>query len=189
MYLKIHKILHNTPVEGPGLRSTIWLQGCSIKCHGCFNKQAQGTRGGLKIHYKKLAHELAENIKLNNGLTVAGGEPLDQCHSLTEMLRYLISIRPDINIILYSGYEFSEILKSKSKLNCVCLSDILIAGPFVKSLSPDKRKWIGSSNQEIIFMTDRIPELIRKWPSSKTECHVTIDKDSMFFAGSGGLEL
>lgn len=170
--MKIHKITENLVSEGPGLRTAIWTQGCSIKCPGCFNIAAQNPKDGDEIKISEIITLIKSNKKIR-GVTIAGGEPFDQLSELKLLLSEIKKACPHLDILLYSGYEFSTIKKHREMFEVAKLSDILISGPFIKEKSPDPRSWIGSTNQKITFFNDQLKKELTPWPTKKTiEIHV-----------------
>lgn len=159
--LRIAKIIHNTEVEGPGKRTAIWFQGCSIKCPGCINKELQDPEGG-NIYTPE---EIYEAIKASGDtkLTILGGEPLDQVNQLMSLMHYLKCRMPELTTMLFTGYERD---KAKEKLYIGWKAfDVIITGPYIKSL-PDSRKWIGSSNQVINYISTAARDWasLHRWP-------------------------
>lgn len=139
-------------IYGPGARFVIWVQGCSIRCKGCWNSDMWSF--DKKNEYTNL--QLLEMIKfqkdLIEGVTILGGEPLDQFEEVYELLAECQKIK--LSTVLFTGYELSEIENSEmQKIKSVC--DILIVGRYVEELRTATRQWIGSSNQKVLFLTKR----------------------------------
>lgn len=161
-----------TEVEGPGRRFTLWLQGCPIGCEGCCNPQMQSAEGGSLLHELKLAEEIVASQ--TEGLTIVGGEPLEQIDALNKLLDCLERLNYSKGIILFTGYTWPTIEADKEKFSTVRRCDLLIAGPFIQALSPDKRKWIGSSNQTVHFFSQKFSALEKNWPAHKNEIEIHI---------------
>ena len=77
MLLRVHRILYKTKVEGPGTRCCIWVQGCSIHCKGCGNKETWSFDGGQLIDTDKI-YNIISSSKEIEGVTFLGGEPFEQ---------------------------------------------------------------------------------------------------------------
>ena len=112
----------NSLVDGPGIRTDLFLQGCDIHCPGCQNESTWDIKKGIEIEIDDLVQELKSNMK-NNKLTITGGEPLYQ----KEALIVLINKLEGFDIALYTGhqeFDVPEEIKSKIKyLKC---------GPFIE---------------------------------------------------------
>jgi anaerobic ribonucleoside-triphosphate reductase activating protein len=181
--MRIHKIIENTLVEGPGKRTCIWTQGCNTKCPGCFNTQAQDLDGGEEMTPHEIVSKLAMNKEIS-GVTIAGGEPLLQVHELRVLLQHIRYVTPHLNIILYSGYDFEKIRQNREWFETVKLADVLIAGPFIQSQSPDPRRWVGSKNQDTIFFTDALRAQLTPWPKEDFKAELVISADSIEILGN-----
>jgi anaerobic ribonucleoside-triphosphate reductase activating protein len=142
-------------VNGPGLRFVLWTQGCSKGCKNCFNPETWSFE-----EYKSLTPlEIFELIKNSNvsGVTITGGDPLEQPEELLELLRLLESLNLSNGIILFTGYTIDEINKDFLLRKSLDYIDVLIDGRFEK----DKRissSLRGSENQNIIYFSSKIKE-------------------------------
>ena len=179
--LRLAKVIYNTEVEGPGKRTAIWFQGCSIKCPGCINKELQNPEGGNE----HTVAEIYKGIKDHNDtrLTILGGEPLDQVNHLMSLMHYLKCRMPNLTTMLFTGYEAK---KAKKILGIGWKAfDIIITGPYVATL-PDSRKWIGSSNQEIHYVSNAARDWggLHKWPKKPfKEVEFSYDADGAYENG------
>jgi len=165
MFIKINHILESSSVQGPGKRFTIWVQGCSLHCSGCQNIDTWDFNLGTSI----LIEDLVEKIKLSEpkGLTITGGEPLDQFKATFELVQKLFDFK---NIFLCTGYKLDTIVRHHIFHKILDYVDIVCAGPFDES-KVCKSKWKGSENQEVRYLTDRGKELL-KLPVYKTEYRI-----------------
>ena len=165
--MRIYKILECSQSNGPGKRFTIWVQGCSIHCPYCVNHDTWdfNAEHGKEISIKELIEQID---KVNpEGITITGGEPLDQFNSVLTLLKELFH---KYNIFLTSGYTFEKIDKEILKY-----IDILISGPYINYLYSDQLLWRGSSNQEIHYLTQRGKDIVIK---EHVKAEVIIDKTS-----------
>ncbi len=140
-------------VNGPGNRFVLWTQGCSKGCSECFNPETWSTNV-----YKEYSPIELFNIIQNfevDGITISGGDPLEQEDELLELLMLLSSIRLRKGIILFSGFTRAEISSSPIREACLKYIDVLIDGRYEKNLKLDF-SLRGSSNQEFYFFSNKI---------------------------------
>jgi anaerobic ribonucleoside-triphosphate reductase activating protein len=177
-FLKINNFIEETKVEGPFIRSALWLQGCSILCEDCCNQHMQnfdeGTKTTIEKLYESILSAKAENNEIE-GLTILGGEPLDQAKSLKKLLKTVKEKITNYGIILFTGYNWEEVQNDKEKAETAKLCDLLIAGPYNKSLKSASRRWIGSDNQTAVFVTDRYAKSLTPWPKGVIEIEITFN--------------
>lgn len=136
--------------NGPGIRTTIFVTGCTHKCHNCFNEEYQDFNFG-DSWTRKETDEVIEDLKLDEvkGLTVLGGEPFQNEVDLLQVLR---DIKKEVQkeIWIFSGYTYEEILKDENKKKLLEECDVLVDGRFVEALKDLSLRFRGSSNQRII---------------------------------------
>ncbi len=136
--------------NGPGIRTTIFVTGCTHKCHNCFNEEYQDFDFGDPWTQKE-TDEVIEDLKLDEvkGLTILGGEPFQNEVDLLEVLR---DIKKEVqkDIWIFSGYTYEEILKDEDKKKLLGECDVLVDGRFVEALKDLSLRFRGSSNQRII---------------------------------------
>ena len=136
--------------NGPGIRTTIFVTGCTHKCPNCFNEEYQDFNFG-NPWTRKETDEVIEDLKLDEvkGLTVLGGEPFQNEVDLLQVLR---DIKKEVQkeIWIFSGYTYEEILRNEDKKNLLKECDVLVDGRFVEALKDLKLRFRGSSNQRII---------------------------------------
>ena len=140
-------------VNGPGLRFVLWTQGCTKGCSECFNPETWSTNV-----YKELSptqiFELIKNFEVD-GITISGGDPLEQEEELLELLMLLSTMRLRKGVILFSGFTRAEISKDPIREKCLSYIDVLIDGRYEKNLKVDF-SLKGSSNQEFYFFSNKI---------------------------------
>jgi anaerobic ribonucleoside-triphosphate reductase activating protein len=147
--------------EGPGIRYVIWVQGCSLKCKGCFNPHFWSQHGGSSRDIDSLLHEvIAARIKFPEieGVTFLGGEPFEQPEALAELSQKLQEL--DFSIMVFSGYTMAELKDEKSsqyvsRLNFLSSIDLLVDGRYQQDNVDIDRPWVGSKNQEFHFLSER----------------------------------
>jgi anaerobic ribonucleoside-triphosphate reductase activating protein len=154
MLLRVNQILENSRVQGPGERFTVWVQGCTLHCEGCINQDTWAFDTGMLYSTDDLSKQILESK--SQGLTITGGEPLDQIDSVFDLCS---KIFPYKNIFLCSGYSYEIIKRDSDKRRILTAIDLLCSGPFdYKQVC--KSQWKGSNNQEIIYFTDRGKKLL-----------------------------
>ncbi|MDU5806883.1 MAG: anaerobic ribonucleoside-triphosphate reductase activating protein [Peptoniphilus harei] len=136
--------------NGPGIRTTIFVTGCTHKCHNCFNEEYQDFNFGDPWTQKE-TDEVIKDLKLDEvkGLTILGGEPFQNEVDLLQVLR---DIKKEVQkeIWIFSGYTYEEILKDQDKKKLLEECDVLVDGRFVEALKDLSLRFRGSSNQRII---------------------------------------
>jgi anaerobic ribonucleoside-triphosphate reductase activating protein len=161
--LRVARIYHGSVVDGPGRRSVVQLQGCPIRCPGCYvpetHDPAAGAALGVADVVAALLHPAGEP---RDGITVLGGEPFFQPLGLAALLRALKG--RGSHTVVYSGYTLETLghRQERGVREALCLTDLLIDGPFVAGLAAGAGEWRGSRNQRVIarpdgFLTDLGP--------------------------------
>ena len=136
-------LVENEHLYGPGKRLLIYLKGCTIHCDGCINKHLWSFDGGKPLLCEDIVAILNENQL--DGVTLHGGEPLDQADSLLNIVKKIKSIGK--TVILFTGYTKKELVGDKLKVRN--LSDIVIAGRFVFKKRNIYLQFRGSTNQRV----------------------------------------
>jgi anaerobic ribonucleoside-triphosphate reductase activating protein len=150
--LNINRIITGTKVEGPVIRTCIWLQVCSRHCPRCFAKETWSFEP-REIKSCDEIIRIISNDKESEGVTFLGGEPLEQIDSLIELCSMIKGIGK--SIVLFSGYTIEEIENDQKLRPVLKLIDVLIDGPYVEKLRDFSRPMIGSKNQRFHFLTSR----------------------------------
>ena len=154
MRLRIAHVLSRTAVEGPGLRAAVWVQGCSIRCVGCFNPHTWSTRGGQDVETSDLAGRLLRDTA-TEGVTFLGGEPFEQAAAVTDVARRFRAAGR--SVMTFTGYLY-ETLRDAGRPDWQGLldaTDLLVDGPFDRDRADHLRPWVGSVNQRFLHLTDR----------------------------------
>lgn len=137
-------------IYGPGCRFVIWVQGCSIHCKGCWNREMWSFEKNTEYSVAELVEMIvAENVE---GVTILGGEPLDQLSEVYNLCHKCQQL--GLSTMVFTGYELPEI-DNTNKSIIKSVSDILIVGRYDESLRTTDNQWIGSTNQQILFLTKR----------------------------------
>jgi anaerobic ribonucleoside-triphosphate reductase activating protein len=150
--LNISHIEEQSFIYGPGSRFVIWVQGCSIKCKGCWNKEMWSFKPKKMIDLAELRIEINQVSDNIEGVTILGGEPLDQYPALLELAKMVNQL--GLSFMLFTGYELTEI-KENGYSELFEYTDILITGRYIEAQRTLNHQWIGSNNQQIHFLTER----------------------------------
>jgi len=140
-------------VNGPGNRFVLWTQGCSKGCSECFNPETW-SHNIFKEYSPRQILETIKNFEVD-GITISGGDPLEQEYELLELLFLLKEIKLPKGIILFTGFSRNEIRENPIREKCLELIDVLIDGRYEKNLKVDF-SLRGSSNQEFYFFSNKI---------------------------------
>ena len=149
-------VLH-TRAEGPGERFAIWFQGCPFRCPGCCNPEMLSfesggqTTVGEVLAQIQTAKAASENLE---GITLLGGEPLAHAAGAAKIARG--AKRLGLSVMVFTGYRWEEIQQNPDKAveELIAHTDLLVDGLYERDQPEPSRRWIGSANQEIHFLTD-----------------------------------
>jgi anaerobic ribonucleoside-triphosphate reductase activating protein len=147
---RIHATEARSRANGPGARFVIWLQGCSLGCPGCFNPTTHTTEGGTVVDVDELAARVA--AARVDGLTLSGGEPLEQPEATLAILRAARAL--GLSTLIFSGFSIEEIRTRPLGPEILAELDVLVDGRYVarERLGAGLR---GSANQRIHALTSR----------------------------------
>lgn len=149
--LRVGRILHEVGAEGPGLRTAVWVQGCSIRCRGCINPELFDARGGTDAAPEDIVRDaLAAGAE---GFTLLGGEPLDQPEAIGELARQAQAA--GLGVICFTGYRHEVIAARPEAATLLRHTDLLVDGEYQQQHPETRRTLVGSSNQRFIHLTDR----------------------------------
>lgn len=151
------EIFWTDTINGEGLRVSLFTSGCTIRCPGCFNTQAWDFNAGKKFTSDELTNILDHvfSDKINYaGLSLLGGEPLDNMEGLTPLLeefRHMNKVKKtNKNVWIWSGRDLDVILEDKKKVDFLFkFCNTIVTGPFIEDLKDLTLKFRGSSNQKI----------------------------------------
>ena len=138
--MRVHGLLPMSFVNGDGIRVVVFLQGCAHHCLGCHNPDSWDFNGGKEMSVETVAGYIRDHMNLKDGLTLSGGDPFYQHNECMKLLDLL----PDINVWIYTGFEYDEIKDTPLAKR----ADVLVTGPYIDTLKC-VGKMYGSSNQEI----------------------------------------
>lgn len=154
-----------TTAEGPGRRFALWVQGCSIRCEQCCNPEmfAFSPRHILTVsHILEQILQAKEEHQIE-GITCLGGEPFSQALPLGNLAEQVQ--QHGLSVMVFTGYRLEEIQARRDPFCERFLSniDVLVDGPYLVSQHTNKRRWIGSSNQRVHFLTERYEASDPSW--------------------------
>ena len=152
--LRVHHLLDASRANGPGLRAVVWVQGCGRDCPGCFNPETHDPAGGDELTHAGILAWWARVATGVDGLTVSGGEPLEQAASLSRVLE-AARAAADLPVLLFTGWTWAEVQASTEAAACVDLVDAVVLGPYVREPAGGAGPW-GSSSQELRLLSPRL---------------------------------
>lgn len=147
MTINILNILHDTTVDGPGFRTSIYCAGCRHACKGCHNPQSWDFNGGHAMEVDELLQEVLSDPFAD--VTFSGGDPLYQAEGFAELARRIKS-ESKKTIWCYTGFLFEELLHNTEAMELLAYTDVLVDGPFMQDLRDEELLFRGSRNQRII---------------------------------------
>jgi anaerobic ribonucleoside-triphosphate reductase activating protein len=142
-------IAEDSIVDGPGIRTVFFAQGCPHHCKGCHNPESWSFTGGTPMDEERLC-EIALSNPLSRGVTFSGGEPFVQAEGFTKLAKQLKAKK--VEIACYTGYTFEDLIEhgTTEQLNLLSELDVLIDGPFVLEERSLELYFKGSRNQRIL---------------------------------------
>lgn len=148
MNIRVSGIVNDSIVDGPGLRMTIFTQGCPHHCLGCHNPQSHDFEGGELREIRDIVDMARDNILLD-GITLSGGEPFAQAEACAVIAGEMHKI--GLNVWCYTGYTFEQLIKGGEGWRALLENiDVLVDGPFILDQKTFDAKFRGSSNQRIL---------------------------------------
>ena len=156
MKLRIAGIANDSIVDGPGLRLTVFTQGCPHRCPGCHNPQTHDFSGGSEGDTAEIIAKMRKNPLLD-GVTLSGGEPFCQPEACAEIARAAREL--GLNVWSYSGYTFEELLQgTEAQKELLRELDVLVDGRFELEKRSLECKFRGSSNQRLVNVPASLQE-------------------------------
>ncbi|MDB4954144.1 MAG: radical protein [Myxococcales bacterium] len=150
--VRVATIVDDTLAEGPGRRWALWVQGCPIRCAGCCNPEMFDERGGTEWSVADLLARIPSEVE---GVTFLGGEPFTQATELAALAR-AVKAR-GLTVMVFSGYPLAELQARADAAALLACIDLLVDAPYDRERPeprpPVGRRWIGSTNQTMHFLT------------------------------------
>jgi anaerobic ribonucleoside-triphosphate reductase activating protein len=155
--LQIAQVVPCTEAEGPGRRFALWFQGCPLRCPGCCNPEMLPFEGGTAVPLDALVRQIEEAARDHGveGITLLGGEPLAHARGAALLAEAVGAL--GLTVMVFSGYTLEEAreLPDPAVADLLARTDILVDGPYLRDQPDTRRRWIGSTNQRIHFLSDR----------------------------------
>lgn len=149
--LRVAGIEPESIVDGPGIRFTVFVQGCPHGCPGCHNPQTHPFEGGTETDIEEIFSQFKRDPLLK-GITLSGGEPFCQAEALARLAGLVHGFGKDVAV--YTGYTYEELAASRDPAVQALLreTDLLIDGPFILREKDLELRFRGSGNQRLIDM-------------------------------------
>jgi anaerobic ribonucleoside-triphosphate reductase activating protein len=169
-FAQIAHVTDATRAEGPGQRMAIWFQGCPLRCPGCCNPEMLPFEGGRKVALESLCQRMADarHEQGIEGITLLGGEPFAHAEAGATLAEFAHA--SGLSVMIFSGYTLEDLQARREPPIEALLSatDILVDGPYLRELPDHSRRWIGSTNQRIHFLTSRYQANDPIWQAPNT---------------------
>jgi anaerobic ribonucleoside-triphosphate reductase activating protein len=181
--VQIAQVVPCTEAEGPGKRFAIWFQGCPLRCPGCCNPEFLPFKGGQTKTLREMREWIAR-VKDESGvegITLLGGEPT--AHAVEAVALAKAARQLNLSVMVFSGYTIEELnARSESEVaELIATTDILVDGPYIREQPDTERRWIGSRNQRIHFLTTRY-QYDEQWREKNT-LEIRVDRDGISVNG------
>ncbi len=156
--MRYNKIRKMDISNGPGVRVSIFMQGCNFNCKNCFNPETHDFNSGKEFTDETINRvlELCENKNVE-GLSILGGEPMNpqNIEGTTKLAKAFKEKFPEKNVWAWSGYTFENYLKDKPVVKYL---DVVVDGQFEETKKDPTLEWKGSSNQRVIDVQESLKE-------------------------------
>ena len=158
----------DSTVDGEGIRTVVWTQGCPHNCKGCHNPITHSFEGGYLEEIEEVLDEI-DSLQYQDGITLSGGDPFMQPDACLEIAKY--AKEKGLNVWCYTGFTFEQ-LKALGKTKPAIIEllsniDILVDGKFILEERNLDLKYCGSSNQRVIDVANSLKngnvELVKKY--------------------------
>ena len=155
-------------VDGEGIRTVIWTQGCNHHCKGCHNHETWSFDSGYLVDVDSVIKEI-DSLTGQDGITLSGGDPFYQVDACTLIAKHCKEKK--LNVWCYTGFLYEDLIKDTKMLELLKYIDVLVDGPFVLKERSLDLYFKGSSNQRIIDVPKSLKEnkivLVSKYNSLK----------------------
>lgn len=156
--MRYNKIRKMDISNGPGVRVSIFTQGCAFNCKNCFNPETHDFNAGKEFTDETMDTilQLCDNDNIE-GLSILGGEPMhpQNIEGTTKLAKAFKEKYPNKNVWAWSGFSFDDYIKDKDIVNYV---DVIVDGQYVDELKNPTLKYKGSSNQRVINVKKSLEE-------------------------------
>lgn len=152
--MRIAGVIHESIVDGPGVRFVIFAQGCPHHCKGCHNEGTWDFSGGVEMTTRALLKELHKSPSSIRGVTLSGGEPFSQPKEMAILAEKVHLL--GLSVVTYTGYTYEELLEvaytDQDVKQLLLETDILVDGRYEEAYKDISLRFRGSSNQRVINM-------------------------------------
>jgi anaerobic ribonucleoside-triphosphate reductase activating protein len=162
--IRLHAVLKGSLANGPRRAAVVWVQGCTGMCDGCCNPKTHDPEGGYDRDVDDLANDVIQDETVG-GMTISGGEPLEQFYQVLHLVTVVHRMRPDLCITLFTRFDVDnrcgawdwnkrfgipdhDIPRLRNQL------DVLVEGRYLKQF-PGKDPLLASTNQHVSFPSGR----------------------------------
>lgn len=165
------EIQKDSIVDGEGIRSVIWTQGCRHHCFGCHNPETHSFQEGFLVEVEEVKQQIS-TLEGQDGITFSGGDPMEQAEACTEIAKYCKNI--GLNVWCYTGYTFEELLRRQKHFPFIKdfleNIDVLVDGKFELTEKSYDVIFRGSKNQRLIDVPESLKQnktiIVTKYDSS-----------------------
>ncbi|HEY4281162.1 MAG TPA: 4Fe-4S single cluster domain-containing protein [Conexibacter sp.] len=179
--IRLHRFVGHTRAEGPGTRACLWVQGCSIRCAGCFNTHMWDADGGHAFAAGALTERIVGTSGIE-GVTFLGGEPFEQAAALASLAR---RVRAEgLSVMTFTGYRYERLAAADADPDghaLLAATDLLVDGPYDFRRPDSVRPWVGSTNQRFWFLSDRYAALANRLHLLPDRLEVRLRPDGTVF--------
>ena len=179
--MQIAQVVPSTEAEGPGKRFAIWFQGCPLRCPGCCNPEFLPFKGGETKTQAEMMTWIDRTPAIE-GITLLGGEPFAHAEAAAALST---SVRErGLSVMVFSGYKLEDLNFNPSPhvAKLLAATDLLVDGPYLREQPDTARRWIGSTNQRIHFLTERYRADDPCWRMRNT-LEIRVEKSSVTVNG------
>jgi len=170
MLLNLARTIPRSAANGPGQRFVVWVQGCAIRCPGCWNPDTWDFETRQLRDTAALADEILDTSGIE-GVTFTGGEPFHQAGALVDVASRVRAA--GLSVFVFTGYELDELTRADHR-ELLALTDVLVSGRYVQALRSFDSEWRGSTNQRVHFLSARYTE-VSIAGSPRVEFHLAPD--------------
>jgi len=151
--MRIARIVCHSVVDGPGVRTAVFFQGCPHRCPGCHSQALWDFDGGVEMTLPEVLREIGRGLAAGDrGVTLTGGEPLAQPEAAAALCRALK--RAGVHVIVYTGFVYEDLLELEGAIPAIRQvldgADVLVDGPYIRELDDGSLPYRGSTNQRVI---------------------------------------
>jgi anaerobic ribonucleoside-triphosphate reductase activating protein len=181
--MQIAQVVPCTEAEGPGKRFALWFQGCPLRCPGCCNPEFLPFKGGQTKTLREMTEWMGRTQEESGieGITLLGGEPV--AHAVAAVALSVAARQLGLSVMAFSGYTIEELqARTEPKVaELLAITDILVDGPYLREQPDTERRWIGSRNQRIHFLTPRY-SFDEQWRQKNT-LEIRVDREGISVNG------